>query len=210
VPGNGSVDEFFARHGTRPLAPSERRLAFDLLELQRDLLRTSTSCGWFFDDVAGIESRQVIAYAVRAVEIAERNLGAGFDEPFKKLLAEARGNDPSLPDARAVFDDIVASRPLIADPTGAPVDARSGFEEALLAVAEGVEGDPADLEAISTWRRLVELTPRLPFPVELWSVQNIYARLRTSSAGRQLRDPSGPGHPDFEALRELLSFAPER
>ncbi len=41
-----------------------------LLELQRAVLRTYTSCAWFFDDVARIETRQVLRYAARAIELS--------------------------------------------------------------------------------------------------------------------------------------------
>lgn len=44
--------------------------AQELLELERAVLRTFTSCAWFFDDVARIETRQVLRYAARAIELS--------------------------------------------------------------------------------------------------------------------------------------------
>src|SRR5438552_11958287 len=37
-----------------------------LMEMERGVLRSMTSCGWFFDDIAGIEARQVLRYAAHA------------------------------------------------------------------------------------------------------------------------------------------------
>jgi alpha-amylase/alpha-mannosidase (GH57 family) len=208
------AEDFLARHWARALRPTERRRAFELLDLQRNLLRISTSCGWFFDDVAGIEARQVIAYAARAVELAERTLGPGFEELLRALLAGARGNDSAHPDARAVYDEVVGERPPASAPLSPRRDPAKGFEEALLAAAEAVEGDPANREALATWRRLIELSPALPFPVKLWSVQNVYGRLKKTTA-RLVRDRAAGDDPtaaawaaDFEALGERLSFAP--
>lgn len=67
--------------------------ARELLELERNALRMFTSCGWFFDDLAGIESLQVLKYAARAIELAgphAERLEAGLLE----RLARARSNEP--------------------------------------------------------------------------------------------------------------------
>ena len=210
------VEEFFARHAARPLRPGERRRAFDLLDVQRNLLRTSTSCGWFFDDVSGLEARQVIAYAARAVELAERTLGPGFEDPLRALLSEAIGNDAASPNGRAVYDEILDRAPLAPGPTPAGIDAAAGFEEAMRAAADAVERDPADRAALSAWRRLVEISSGLPFPVTLWSAQNAYHRMRKDAVDSfRTRAIAGDTSAaswlaEFESLRDLLSFAPER
>jgi alpha-amylase/alpha-mannosidase (GH57 family) len=212
----GGVEGFFARHAARPLRAGERRRAIELLDMQRNLLRTSTSCGWFFDDVAGLEARQVIAYAARAVELAERTLGPGFEEPFRARLSEAIGNDAASPDARAVYDEMLDQAPLV--PVSAPVtiDPAAGFEEGLRAAADAAERNPADRAALSAWRRLVELSAVLPFPVTLWSAQNVYHRMRKSAvASFRARAIAGDTSAaswlaEFDALRDLLSFAPDR
>jgi len=41
--------------------------ARELLELEWHALSMFTSCGWFFDDIAGIEALQVLRYAARAI-----------------------------------------------------------------------------------------------------------------------------------------------
>ena len=42
-----------------------------LLEAQRNALLMFTSCGWFFNDISGIETTQLMKYAARAAELAD-------------------------------------------------------------------------------------------------------------------------------------------
>src|SRR5262249_17747656 len=60
---------FLARHARRPLDRDEQEIAVDLLDMQRHAMFMYTSCGWFFDDVGGLEGRQILRYAGRAVQI---------------------------------------------------------------------------------------------------------------------------------------------
>src|SRR6185369_9109206 len=85
-------DEFLKRHAVRPLSTSEETRMWDLLEMQRSALLMFTSCGWFFSDVAGIETIQVIRYAARVVDLMNR---LGLEPPLQKFLqimAEAKSN----------------------------------------------------------------------------------------------------------------------
>src|SRR5437667_10209021 len=76
--------------------------AHPLLELERHALRMFTSCGWFFDDIAGIESVIVLRSAARAIELAGSEaprLEAGLLE----RLALAPSNDPSVGTGRELY-----------------------------------------------------------------------------------------------------------
>jgi hypothetical protein len=75
-----------------------------LVEMERGMLRAMTSCGWFFDDIAGIEARQVLRYAAHAMSLAGppaevARLEAGFIEK----LGDARSNDPAVGSGADVF-----------------------------------------------------------------------------------------------------------
>ena len=59
-----------------------------LLELQRYLMLMYTSCGWFFDDLSGIETVQVIQYAGRALQLAGQLFSEDLSTPFLDLLAQ--------------------------------------------------------------------------------------------------------------------------
>jgi alpha-amylase/alpha-mannosidase (GH57 family) len=65
-----STAAFLQAEQSHPLSPSEQIQALKLLELLRHTQLMYTSCGWFFDDIAGIETVQIIAYATRALELA--------------------------------------------------------------------------------------------------------------------------------------------
>ncbi len=82
----------------------ERTLALRLLEMQRCSMLMLTSCGWFFNDLAGIETRQILRYAARALDLAESVGEGGLREPFLASLAEARGNGPQAPNGGEVLD----------------------------------------------------------------------------------------------------------
>src|SRR6185369_4476418 len=95
--------EFLKRHAVRPLNPSEEARVWDLLEMQRSALLMFTSCGWFFSDVAGIETIQVIRYAARVVDLMN---GLGLEPPLKRFLemmAEAKSNRVEKGNASDLF-----------------------------------------------------------------------------------------------------------
>jgi alpha-amylase/alpha-mannosidase (GH57 family) len=89
----GATDaEAFAARWTRP--GTDPVVALTLLEAQRQALLMYTSCGWFFNDLAGIETTQVLRYAARLVDLL-----AELDEPapleaFLDVLGTARSNRP--------------------------------------------------------------------------------------------------------------------
>ena len=81
----------------------------ELLELERNALRMFTSCGWFFDDIAGIEALQVLRYAARAIELAgpaAERLEAGL----LQRLAQAASNDASAGTGRDLYLSAVKPR----------------------------------------------------------------------------------------------------
>ncbi len=80
-----------------------RRRAAELLEMERNALRMFTSCGWFFDDIAGLESRQVLRYAARGIELAGDD-GPHLRDGLRQRLASAVSNDPAVGTGRDVFD----------------------------------------------------------------------------------------------------------
>jgi len=84
--------EFLREQAGRTLSHDEQSLALKLLEAQRGSLMTFTSCGWFFDDITGIETVQVLRYAARTLELIEECGADAPREEFLEILAEARSN----------------------------------------------------------------------------------------------------------------------
>ncbi|MBA2526987.1 MAG: DUF3536 domain-containing protein [Pyrinomonadaceae bacterium] len=89
---NRSREEFLIRHARKEFTPEEAHCALTLLELQRNSLLMYTSCGWFFSDVSGIETIQVMKYAARVIELMHELGLPSPRERFLELMAEAKSN----------------------------------------------------------------------------------------------------------------------
>jgi hypothetical protein len=98
---------FLSGHAKRPLSGEEEARALRLLMLQRERLAMFTSCGWFFDDVSGVETVQILQRAARALDLA-RLLGEDAEDAFLERLAEAKSNVPAFADAAGVYRKLVA------------------------------------------------------------------------------------------------------
>ena len=101
-----SIDRFFALHARRRITPEERITLLELLELERHAQLMYTSCGWFFDDIAGIESIQIIAYAGRVLQLAAKLFGpagAALEDRFLEILARAKSNVTEMGDGAKLY-----------------------------------------------------------------------------------------------------------
>jgi alpha-amylase/alpha-mannosidase (GH57 family) len=110
-----ALDRFFAENQSHSLTEAERVRALELMEMQRHAQLMYTSCGWFFDDISGIETVQVIAYAARVLQLAQDLFGeqAGALEPnFLARLAEARSNVAAAGDGARIYKEQVRTTQL--------------------------------------------------------------------------------------------------
>ena len=98
---------FFGTQTGRELTEEERIRALKLLELQRHAMLMYTSCGWFFDDLGGIETVQVIQYAGRCVQLARDLFDFDAEPEFLELLARASSNVPSNGNGADIYRRIV-------------------------------------------------------------------------------------------------------
>lgn len=108
-----SRQTFLASESSHALTPPEQVRLWKLLELQRHLMLMYTSCGWFFDELSGIETVQVIQYAGRAVQLGEDLFGVPFEDDFRRLLAHAKSNLSDYGDGALIYDKQV--KPSIID-----------------------------------------------------------------------------------------------
>jgi alpha-amylase/alpha-mannosidase (GH57 family) len=106
-------DRFFAQHAVRTLDESEEIIALKLLEMQRHAMLMYTSCGWFFDELSGIETTQVIQYAGRTLQLFEELFGESLEIEFLQRLELAKSNIPEHGDGRIIYDKFV--RPAMID-----------------------------------------------------------------------------------------------
>ena len=117
--------------------------ALQLMELQRHAMLMYTSCGWFFDELSGIETVQVIEYAARAIELASSALSLDLEPGFLERLELAESNFGQTPDGRAVYEQHVRpTRVTLADVAA---------HYALTSMFEDVEDD-AEVRAFSVSR----------------------------------------------------------
>jgi hypothetical protein len=111
--GPENVDAFFKQTALKPLSGTDKTLALKLMELQRHLMAMYTSCGWFFDDIGGLESILVMKQAGRVLQLAKQIFGESPEKEFLAILDTAQSNDRSLGTGWDIFDREV--RPLISD-----------------------------------------------------------------------------------------------
>lgn len=100
---------FLQAHAAFALSATEAQTARDLLTASTMGMAMFTSCGWFFDDLGGIETVQVMKYAARAAEALAAAGGGEVTHELRARLAHARSNDPQLGDGAQIFDTLVAN-----------------------------------------------------------------------------------------------------
>jgi hypothetical protein len=103
VLGATTVEDFTAAHVTEPYDENVVVTALTLLESQRHALLMYTSCGWFFNDLAGIETVQIMRYAACCCDLLAELGEPAPVEDVLATLAEARSNDPEEGDGRAIW-----------------------------------------------------------------------------------------------------------
>jgi alpha-amylase/alpha-mannosidase (GH57 family) len=87
-----NVESFFEKHAIKELSEEEKMAALKLLEIQRNSMLMYTSCGWFFDEISGIETVQIMQYASKAIQYAEELLGLSLETDYLKHLQKAPSN----------------------------------------------------------------------------------------------------------------------
>lgn len=105
-----AADDFLAEFIPQARESDSRGAALKLMELQRNALLMFTSCAWFFDEISGIETVQVIAYASRVLQLAAELFGpdaAQLEEKFVHRLSEARSNLPRIGNGGVVYRKFV-------------------------------------------------------------------------------------------------------
>jgi alpha-amylase/alpha-mannosidase (GH57 family) len=98
---------FVERHG-RPESTPAREAVHSMFEFQQRLIQAETSCAWFFEDLARIETIQVLRYAARAIELGGQIMELELERPFLDILQRAQSNDRDVGDGLALWNaDVV-------------------------------------------------------------------------------------------------------
>lgn len=108
-----NVERFFSQHILRPFSDEEKTKILKLLEMQFNAMLMYTSCGWFFDEISGIETVQIIKYAARAIQLATEIHPVDLETDFVKILEEAQSNVPDYVHGGGVYNNHV--KPSVVD-----------------------------------------------------------------------------------------------
>ncbi len=101
------VNKFFERYVVKALSAEEIIFVLELLEIQRNTLLMYTSCGWFFDEISGIETIQIMQYAGRAIQLSEKVFGYSIENVFLDKLAQAKSNIAEKKDGAYIYEKFV-------------------------------------------------------------------------------------------------------
>jgi alpha-amylase/alpha-mannosidase (GH57 family) len=108
-----NIAKFLSSFGINEISNEEKIKILKILEMQRHALLMYTSCGWFFDEISGIETVQVILYAARAIQLLDELNEVKLEKNFLDLLKKAPSNIPDIKNGKVVYEEFV--KPAIID-----------------------------------------------------------------------------------------------
>jgi len=107
------IDRFLRSRAARELNTADRVTALKLLEMQRHAMLMYTSCGWFFDELSGIETVECIQYAGRVIDLARQLFPDDVETEFVEKLSQAKSNIREQADGAEIYRKRV--RPAVVD-----------------------------------------------------------------------------------------------
>lgn len=102
-----NVKKFQQENFKPDLTDDDKVHAMELLEIQRQVMLMYTSCGWFFSEISGIETVQIMKYAARAMQLASRFTSKNLEEKFLEILSQAKSNIPEFGTGKDIFERFV-------------------------------------------------------------------------------------------------------
>ena len=103
----GHVKKFQQKYFNEELSDEDKVLAMKLLEMQRQTLLMYTSCGWFFSEISGIETVQIMKYATRAMQLAADFSKNEYEKKFLEILDEAKSNITEFGTGKNIYENFV-------------------------------------------------------------------------------------------------------
>lgn len=102
-----SVKKFQKENFVPNLSDENKVKAMELLEIQRQAMLMYTSCGWFFSEISGIETTQIMKYAARAIQLAQNFSKKDLEKHFLEILDEAKSNFPEFGTGKDIYEKFV-------------------------------------------------------------------------------------------------------
>ncbi len=123
-----TIKKFLRDHCTQAVDPPQ---VLRLMEVQRNAMLMYTSCGWFFDEVSGIETTQIMQYACRAMQLVSQISEINLELEFRKRLEQIPSNVPALSNASNIYTKFVLPSRINLQRVGMHYAVASIFEEDL-------------------------------------------------------------------------------
>ena len=98
-----NLNKFLRKHISKKLNDDERTHVMRMLEMQRNAMLMYTSCGWFFNDISGIETLQILQYACRAIQLGESESEYRFEGKFLEDLGRGYSNKTSEGSGKDIY-----------------------------------------------------------------------------------------------------------
>ncbi len=104
------TEKFIQTYFSTQISADQKSKIIRLLEMQRHAMLMFTSCGWFFEELTGLEGKQILHYADRAIQIAEHETNVRLYNDFLQLLSLAPSNMPGYGNGEVFYEKEI--RPL--------------------------------------------------------------------------------------------------
>ncbi len=124
-----AMEDFLLRHRRTVLSPAQQVTVLKLMEMARNGMLMYTSCGWFFDELSGIETVQILQYAGRALQLAQTMFPKALEPGFLEKLGEAPSNISRFGDGRWIYGQWVQTAVVSLAEVGAHYAISSLFRE---------------------------------------------------------------------------------
>ena len=102
-----NVKKFQREYFIQNLPDEDKVRAMKLLEMQRQTMLMYTSCGWFFSEISGIETVQIMKYAARAMQLGTDFSKKDYEKKFLEILDQAKSNIDEFGTGKEIFEKFV-------------------------------------------------------------------------------------------------------
>lgn len=121
-----TIRKYLRDHCSQSVDPPQ---VLRLMEVERNAMLMYTSCGWFFDEVSGIETTQIMQYACRAMQLVSQISEVNLELEFRKRLESIPSNVPALANASNIYTKFVLPSKINLQRVGMHYAVASIFEE---------------------------------------------------------------------------------
>lgn len=102
-----NVKQFQQEYFLPDLSEEDKVNAMKLLEMQRQAMLMYTSCGWFFCEISGIETVQIMKYAARVIQLAQDFTDNDFETKYLEILSAAQSNYKEIGNGKDIYERFV-------------------------------------------------------------------------------------------------------